>query len=186
MTTPSISHRTSTASLAAPRPRYRWWHAAALGVAANAAGALPSGYNGDASFYDDLDTPPGAPPAWVFAPAWAFNNATTLWSNLRIANLPPGTPGRATVLVLEGVDWALFASFAALFFGLRSPVLGAAVTVASLGATAGSVVVTAGLDRRAAWALSPRLLWLAYASYIATVTAARNRDELLGWEPRRH
>ncbi|MGX5358117.1 tryptophan-rich sensory protein [Kocuria sp. KH4] len=96
-----------------------------------------------------------------------------------MANLAPGTPGRATALALEGADWVLFASFSALFFGLRSPVLGAAVTVASLGATAGSVVRTAALDRKAAWALGPRLLWLAYASYVATATAARNRDELL-------
>jgi tryptophan-rich sensory protein len=62
-------------------------------------------------------------------------------------------------------------------------VLGAAVTVASLGATTGSIVVTADLDRKAAWALSPRLLWPAYASCIATVTAARNPDALLGRDP---
>ena len=176
---------TSGLRAAAPTRRYRWWHAAAVGLTANAASILPAGFNGDPSFYNDLDTPAGAPPDWLFPPVWAFNNATTLWSNLRIANLPPGTPGRTTVLVLEGVDWALFASFSALYFGLRSPVLGAAVTVASLGATVGSIVVTARLDRRAAWALSPRLLWLAYASYVATVTAARNRDDLLGWGPRR-
>lgn len=176
---------TSGLRAAAPARRYRWWHAAAVGLTANAASALPAGFNGDPAFYNDLDTPPGAPPDWLFPPVWAFNNATTLWSNLRIANLPPGTPGRTTVLVLEGVNWALFASFTGLYFGLRSPVLGATVTVASLGATAGSVVVTAGLDRKAAWALAPRLLWLAYASYVATATAARNRDEFLGWDPRR-
>ncbi|MEX5258454.1 TspO/MBR family protein [Kocuria arenosa] len=175
---------TLRAATPAPARRYRWWHAVAVGLTANAASVLPAGFNGDPSFYNDLDTPPGAPPDWLFPPVWAFNNATALWSNLRIANLPPGTPSRTTVLVLEGVDWALFASFSALYFGLRSPVLGATVTVASLGVTAASVVATAGLDRRAAWALSPRLLWLAYASYIATVTAAHNRDKFLGWEPR--
>ncbi|MUN63753.1 hypothetical protein GMA12_11465 [Kocuria sediminis] len=176
MTTSTVR---SAPPVPAPARRYRWWHAAAVGVAANAVSALPRGFTGDAAFYNDLDTPLGAPPDWLFPPVWAFNNATTLWSNLRIANLAPGTPGRAPALVLEGADWALFASFSALFFGLRSPVLGAAVTVASLGATAGSVVLTADLDRRAAWALSPRLLWLAYASYVATATAARNRDPLL-------
>jgi benzodiazapine receptor len=173
------------AAAPAPARRYRWWHAAAVGLTANAASALPAGVNGDSSFYEDLETPPGAPPGWLFPPVWAFNNATTLWSSLRIANLPSGTPGRATVLVLEGVDWALFASFSALYFGLRSPVLGATVTVASLGVTAASVVVTARLDRRAAWALSPRLLWLAHASYVSTVSAAHNRDKFLGWEPGR-
>ena len=168
---------------AAPSKRYRWWHAAAVGLAANALSAAPAGYNGDEPFYNELDTPPGSPPDWAFAPAWAFNNLTTLWSNLRIANLPSGTPGRRTALALEGASWGLFASFTSLYFGLRSPVLGAVDTVAGFGTTAASVAVTARLDRKAAWALVPRLLWLGYASYVSVGTALRNRDELVGWDP---
>ncbi len=164
--------------------RYRWWQAAAVGLAANAASAAPAGYNGDEPFYNDLDTPPGSPPDWAFAPAWAFNNLTTLWSNLRIANLPAGTPGRRKALALEGVSWGLFASFSSLYFGLRSPVLGAVDTVAGFGTTAASVAVTARLDRKAAWALVPRLLWLGYASYVSVGTALRSRDEFVGWDPK--
>ena len=165
--------------------RYRWWHAAAVGLTANAASAAPFGYNGDEPFYNSLDTPPGSPPDWAFAPAWAFNNLTTLWSNLRIANLPTGTPGRGTALALEGVNWGLFASFSALYFGLRSPVLGAVNTVAGLGVTAASVAVTAKLDRKAAWALTPRLAWLGLATYVSVATALRNPDEFVGWTPGR-
>ena len=168
---------------AAPTKRYRWWHAAAVGVAANAASAAPAGYNGDEPFYNELDTPPGSPPDWAFAPAWAFNNVTTLWSNLRIANLPTGTPGRRTALALEGANWGLFASFSALYFGLRSPVLGAVNTVAGLGVTAASVAATARLDRKAAWALVPRLAWLGLATYVSVGTALRNSDEFVGWDP---
>ena len=168
---------------AAPSKRYRWWHAAAVGLVANAASAAPAGYNGDEPFYNELDTPPGSPPDWAFAPAWAFNNLTTLWSNLRIANLPAGTPGRRTALALEGVSWGLFSSFSGLYFGLRSPVLGAVNTVAGLGVTAASVAVTAKLDRKAAWALAPRLAWLGLATYVSVATALRNRDEFVGWDP---
>lgn len=71
--------------------RFRWWHAAAVGVVANLASALPAGYNGDEDFYARLDTPPGAPPGWVFAPVWAVDNALTLASNLRVANPPAST-----------------------------------------------------------------------------------------------
>ncbi len=165
--------------------RYRWWHAAAVGAVANLASALPAGYNGDEDYYAELDTPPGSPPGWLFAPVWAVNNALTLWSSLRIANLPVETPGRRAALVSETVSWGLFASFSGLYFGLRSPVLGAVDTVAGLVSTTHGVVTVARLDRPAAWALVPRLAWLAYASYVSTGTALRSRDRLVGWDPKR-
>lgn len=165
--------------------RYRWWHAAVVGVAANLTGALPAGRHGDEEYYAELDTPPGSPPGWVFAPVWALNNVLTLWSNLRVANLPSGTAGRRAVLVSEAASWTLFASFSVVYFGLRSPVLGALDTVAGLATTTHGVVATARVDRAAAWALAPRLLWLAYASYVSTATAVRSHDDLLGVGPRR-
>ena len=162
-----------------PAKRYRWWHAAAVGALANVASALPAGYNGDESYYESLRTPPGAPPGWVFAPVWAANNAATLFSNLRIANLPVATPQRRRALIAEAANWALFSSFSGLYFGLRSPVLGAADTVAGLLVTGYSVRVTARLDKKAAWALVPRLAWLAFASYVATLTAINSPDAVL-------
>lgn len=160
--------------------RYRWWHAAAVGVAANVASAIPAGYNGDERFYESLRTPPGAPPGWVFAPVWAVNNTLTLVSNLRIANLADGTAGRGRVLAVEAANWVLFSSFAGIFFGLRSPVLGAANTAAGAVLTGYGVAATAKLDRRAAWLLAPRLAWLGYASYVSIATAINSPDGLLG------
>ncbi len=181
MTNPS--HVSRIVRTVEPTKCYRWWHAAAVGVAANILSAAPAGYNGDEPFYNDLDTPPGSPPDWAFAPAWAFNNATTLWSNLRIANLSQNTPGRKSALALEGINWGLFASFSGLYFGLRSPILGAVNTVAGLGMTAVSIAAAAKLDRKAAWVLAPRLAWLGYATYVSVGTALRNRDEFVGWDP---
>ena len=165
------------------RPRYRWWHAAAVGLAANAVSALPFGYNGDEPFYNALRKPRLSPPDWAFAPAWAVNNALTLWSNLRVATLPAETPGRTTALALEGVSWGLFSAFTSLYFGLRSPVLGAADTVAGLAVTAASVAVTARLDRPAAWALVPRLAWLGLATVVSVSVARTNPDPLFRPEP---
>jgi benzodiazapine receptor len=175
-TTTPVSHRRSlTPAPSRPprRPRWRWWHAAAVGVAANLVGSLPRTRADDREFYASLPTPAGAPPGWLFAPVWAINNTLTLWSNLRVANLPDGTPGRRTALGSEAVTWALFAAFSPLYFGRRSPALGAADTVCGLATTAHAVVVTARLDPPAAWALAPRLAWLALASYVSTVTAVR-------------
>lgn len=163
------------------RRRYRWWHAALVGMAANVASAVPAGYNGDEKYYESLKTPPGSPPGWAFAPAWAINNVLTLWSNLRIANLPPDTPSRSRALRAEGTSWVLFAIFSALYFGLRSPVLGAVDTAAELVTTAYSVAVTRRVDRRATLALVPRLLWLMLATYVSVVTAVRSADGFVGW-----
>lgn len=160
------------------RRKYGWGHAAIIGITANIASALPAGYNGDKTYYKRLKTPPGSPPSWVFAPAWAVNNVLTLWSNLRIANLPSGTPGRRSILVSEGITWTLFAAFTTVYFGFRSPVLGAADTVAGLATTVHATAKTARLDRKAAWALVPRILWLAYASYVSVGTAVRSPDDL--------
>ena len=165
--------------------KYGWGHASVIGVAANIASAIPAGYNGDEAFYEQLKTPPGSPPGWLFAPVWAINNVLTLWSNLRIANLPSGLPGRRDILVSEGATWILFSSFSALYFGLRSPRLGAVVTVAGLATTMHATVATARIDRKAAWALAPRLIWLAYASYVSVGTALRSPDNLVGRAGRR-
>ena len=163
--------------------RYRWWHAAVVGAAANLASALPAGYNGDSQYYTDLRTPPGSPPDWLFAPAWGVNNVLTLVSNLRVANLSPSTPGRRSALRSEAATWVLFSSFSGLYFGLRSPVLGAVDTVAGLATTAHAVAVTSRVDGTAAWLLAPRLVWLGYASYVAVGTAIHNRDDLLDRGP---
>ena len=161
-----------------PDPRYRWWHAAAVGLAANAVSALPFGHTGDEPFYNALRKPPLSPPDWAFAPVWAVNNVLTLWSNLRVANLPAETPGRTTALALEGASWGLFSAFTGLYFGLRSPVLGAADAVAGLAATAASIAVTARLDRKATLALLPRLAWLGLASYVSVAAARLNPDPI--------
>lgn len=116
---------------------------------------------------------------------WATNNAATLFSNLRIANLPVATPMRRQAVVAEAVNWTLFSSFCALYFGMRSPVRGSADTVASLLVTGYGVGVTRRLDKRAAWALVPRLVWLAYASYVATATAINSPDAVLRNRTRR-
>lgn len=165
--------------------RYTWFHAAIVGVAANIASALPAGYNGDESYFERLKTPPGSPPGWLFAPAWAILNVLTLWSNLRIANSPPSTPGRRSALTSEGVSWVLFAAFSSVYFGLRSPILGAVDTAAGFATTIHGVQATARIDRKGAWALVPRLIWLGYATYVSVGTAIRSPDDLFGRSPRR-
>ena len=165
------------------QPRYGWWHAALIGIAANAVSAAPAGYNGDEAFYNDFTKPDVSPPDWSFAPVWLFNNVTSLYAGMRLANLPRATPGRTTSLWLEGIGWGLFASFSPLYFGLKSPVLGAINTLAGLGIGAASLGLASRLDRKAALALSPRVAWLLLATYVSVSVAAINRDEYLRYDP---
>ena len=109
------------------------WQCVAIFLAANLASIIPAGFTGDEAFYDSFKQPAIAPPAWLFAPMWLFLNITSLVALYRVANLAPSR-GRNIFLSSEAAGWVLFAIFAALYFGLKSPVLAAVVTVASLGA----------------------------------------------------
>lgn len=173
-------------STTAPAPRFRWWHGAAILLAANAVSFWPAGVLGDAAFYTSFRLPPYAPPDWLFAPLWLVLNITSLVALARVANLD-GQDGayrrRGLVLVSEGVGWLLFAVFTTFFFWLHSPVLAAADTVAGLLVAVVSVAAAASLDRPGAGLIGLRLLWLLLASAVAVSVALHNPDPFLATAP---
>lgn len=160
--------------------RFQWYHAALIFVAANALSAAPAGYNGEEAFYNNFLQPAIAPPDWAFAPAWLFNNVTSLYALWRIANRPSTTPGRLVFIRLETVSWVLFAIFSLLYFGLKSPILGAVDTALGLIATGLSLFVSYRIDRIAALNILPRFLWLLLATYVSAYVALYNHDSFLG------
>ena len=166
--------------------RYRWWHAAAFGLAANFASGLRTGRREeDRRYYEGLEQAPFAPPAWVFAPVWVINNASQLWGNLRLLNRAEGTPDRSALLALQGASWLLFATFNAVYFRGRSPILGFAWTAADWLLTLASVALSLKNGRRdVAISLLSRLLWLTLATPVTAYQAVENPDPLLGYEPR--
>lgn len=162
---------------------FQWWHAAIIFVVANAISVAPAGYNGEEAFYNNFVQPALAPPDWAFAPAWLFNNVTSLYALWRIANRPATTPGRDTFIRLEAVNWVLFAFFTLLYFGLKSPILGGVDTVLGLIATGLSLFVSCRIDRIAALNILPRFLWLILATYVSVYVALYNRDVFFGIGP---
>lgn len=164
-------------------PAFRWWHAVLIFVVANALSAAPAGYNGDEAFYNNFVQPAIAPPDWAFAPAWLFNNITSLYALWRIANRPVSTPGRQAFIRLEAVNWVLFAAFTSLYFGLKSPLLGAIDTLLGLLVTARSLAVSYQIDKKAALNILPRFLWLLLASYVSVYVAVMNKDVLFNIGP---
>ena len=161
--------------------RYRWWHALAFGVAVNVTSALLTGRNTyDREYYEGMRQAPFAPPGWVFGPAWAINNASVLWGNLRLLNQPEETPNRRALLWLQGASWLVFATFGYVYFRKRSPILAFAWTAADWAFTVASVVLSLKNDRKITLSLGTLLAWLTLASPTAAYQAASNPDELFG------
>ena len=166
--------------------RFHWWHAALIFAVANGLSALPAGFGGDSDFYDRLRKPPFSPPDWAFPAAWLVLNVTSLVALHLVANAPApdagGGAARTTFLVSEAIGWVLFAAFTTLYFGLRSPTLGAADTVLGLLAAAVSLSAAAALAAGPGrtgwvpfWLILPRVGWLALASLVSAATAWLNR-----------
>ncbi|THF67708.1 tryptophan-rich sensory protein [Deinococcus sp. Arct2-2] len=160
--------------------RFRVWHAVAIFGVANAVSILPAGFNGDEAFYNAFTRPAAAPPDWLFAPMWLFLNVTSLIALGRVANAERLTGAHRAFFVLEGVNWVLFAAFNTLYFGLKSPVLGAVDTAAGLLLGLASLGLAARLDRRAAWLILPRIVWLLLATYVSGWVALNNADPFFG------
>lgn len=164
--------------------RYRWYHAAAFGLLTNAVSGTGFAGKRDDDYYDHtLISPPFAPPSWAFAPAWAINNAGTLWHNLRLLNMPADTPHREAILRLQTANWALFATFSTVFFRLRSPILGAVWTVASFLLMLASAVLTRRISPRLLLGLATTVAWLTLASAVSGSIALRNGDTLFKTPP---
>ncbi|KAB2588107.1 TspO/MBR family protein [Streptomyces arboris] len=128
------------------------------GVAA--AGAVATGDAG--STYAALDRPVWAPPGWLFGPVW-----TVLYGMIAVAGWlvtrRPG-PGRRPALAAWGVQLALNALWTPLFFAAEQYGLAFLDIALLLAAVVATALLSARVDRRAAWLLAPYLLWVGYAA----------------------
>lgn len=166
-------------------PRWRWWHAAAFGIAVNAVSGLSVGRRSeDRAFYAAMKLPRYAPPGWLFPPAWAVNNIFTLWGNLRLLNLPAATPGRRAMLALQGASWALFSTFSFVYFRKRSPILAAVWTVTDWLLTTATVAIAAKNGQGAiVGSQATKWAWLTVATPVATYQALHNPDPVFATQP---
>ena len=155
---------------------FPWWYAVIIFVVANTISILPAGYNGDEVFYNNFVRPSIAPPDWLFAPMWLFLNITSLIALWMVANSQPFTTRHRLFVVLEFVGWVLFAIFNTLYFWMGSPILGAIDTALGLMVGVMSLAVCWTINRRAAFLVLPRILWLLLATYVSVYVAFNNVD----------
>jgi translocator protein len=169
-------------SLAPPSPlksqHFTIWHGVAIFVIANVCSALPAGYGGEYAFYNAFQQPWAAPPDWLFAPMWFFLNVTSLIGLGRIFNGAAGRR-RSAFILSEAVAWVLFAVFSTFYFWLKSPVLGAIDTALGLVVGCISTAIAASLDRRSAFLIALRVLWLLLATFVSIWVAWNNADRFL-------
>lgn len=116
------------------------------------------------TWYAGLTKPAFTPPNWLFGPVWTFLYIVMAYAFWRTLILPPQTPGRRIAIVLFVIQMAFNAAWSVAFFEMRSPGLGLIVIGCMVVAIVMTMLSFAPLDRLAAIALLPYLLWVCYAT----------------------
>lgn len=194
----TVSHEEVNAEHLDHKPkRWRWYHGllayAAAEVVSFGLGKLAERATGNKTdreaqdpFYESLKQPTYAPPGPAFPIVWAVNNTARVAGLVRVLNKPAGTPGRKAYLILQGTSLLNYASFNATYFGLRSPTLGASMSVVDLGlaVSSGYVALRKLQDPKVAASLSTLAPWLVLASAVSVPVALWNEDEFFNTPPR--
>lgn len=135
-------------------------------------------------FYESSTLPPFAPPAKAFPIAWGVNAICLGAGMLRALSMKERSGARKDFIRYQTAAWLLFASFNTVYFGLRSPINAAAITLAYDVATLGSLRAALRTGDKALLAsLTTTLAWLCLATPLAIAQAALNRDRFYGVGP---
>jgi len=119
----------------------------------------------DPAWYQTLERPAWAPPAWLFGPVWTVLYllmgiaAWLVWSR-------DGFAGARLALSLFLVQLVFNAAWTWLFFGLRRPGLAFAEILILWGLILATVVAFKRHRRAAAWLLAPYVIWVTYAAML--------------------
>lgn len=113
-------------------------------------------------WYASLARPPGTAPEGAFGPIWAVlyvSCGTGGWLAWRTAGATPA-------LRLWGWQLAATAARAAVFFGLRHPLMAVGAGVVVLALLVAVIRRFGAIHRGAAWLMVPSLLWTGYVLYL--------------------
>ncbi len=139
---------------------------------ATAAGAaiVVAGLGGLASpigpWYYGLTKPWFQPPDWLFGPAWTVIFALTALSGVWAWMANPPLKRWAVILALYTANGILNVLWSLLFFTLHRPDWALGEVPALWLSVLGLIVTIWPWSRRAAWALVPYLVWVAFAAVL--------------------
>ncbi len=131
-----------------------------------AAGAIGSYFTAPAlrGWYSALDKPFFNPPNWVFAPVWTFLYLT-IGVALYLVWVAPAKDKQGAI-GLFGLQLVLNALWPVLFFGLRSPGLGAIGIMGLWIAVFFTIRRFYRINILAGWVLVPYMLWISFAAVL--------------------
>ena len=165
---------------AAKRPTASPLLAAALPIGAVVAAALigrrsspTPDHQQTRRWYDRLEKPGFTPPPPVYGLAWSGIEAALVFGAYRLLRRP-STPARDAALGLWATNQAAIAGWSAIFFGRRAPGWGTAAAAAMVGTAAGYTVTAAKVDRPAGLAGVPLVVWVGFATVLASEIWRRN------------
>ncbi|UCE18277.1 MAG: tryptophan-rich sensory protein [Gemmatimonadota bacterium] len=118
------------------------------------------------TWYAALNKPSFTPPNWVFGPVWITLYLMMGISAYLVWRLGLNEPGVKTALLLFGLQLALNALWSPVFFGLKSPLAGAAVIILLWIVLLATIMVFFNLSRISAILLIPYILWVSYAAVL--------------------
>ena len=116
------------------------------------------------SWYAALKKPWFTPPGWLFGPAWITLYLLMAVAAFLVWRKGLAHPGARAALAVFVLQLLLNALWSPVFFGLRSPLAGAAGIILLWLAICLSLVLFWKISQAAALLLIPYLLWVTYAS----------------------
>jgi len=125
------------------------------------------------SYYDALNKPPYTPPVWAYGVAW-----TVLYVLMGIASYIAFEAGAGPVAIgMYALQLGLNVTWSPMFFQRRNLRGAALISIALVGAVAGTIAAFAHHDTTAAALLLPYLVWAIFAAVLATDIWERNKME---------
>ena len=124
-------------------------------------------------WYKRLDKPGFTPPPGVYAVAWTGIQASLAYGGYKLLRAEP-SPARTTALALWAGNQVGIGGWSEVFFGNRAPGWGT-IASAALGANAVGYVASAGsVDKPAARAGVPLVVWVGFATLLSEEIWRRN------------
>lgn len=159
----------------------KWGQLALISVAVSAIGGLSSLMSSKKErkiYTKQLKQAPWAPPAWLFAPAWMFNNFFILQALKRTLENKELTDRKKLLLLQAGI-WAIFFSFNYIYFQKKSTVLASVWTQTDAVLALASLLLAWKHDKKLSANFIPLVAWTWYASSVAHYQAVKNPDAFL-------